>query len=63
MAKLMAFIKRHPVAIYFALVFAISVTLVTYYLVLGAALWVVVAVVGVTNRRHLSQQPLRRQMA
>jgi membrane protease YdiL (CAAX protease family) len=39
---------------------ATGVPLVTYYLVLTAALWVVVAVVG---GGHLSRQPLRRRVA
>ena len=41
---------------------AISVVpLVTWYLVLTAALWVVVAVVAVANHGHLSRQPPRRR--
>jgi uncharacterized protein len=37
--------------------------LLTWLLVWAAVLWLVVAVVAVANRGHLSQQPLRRQVA
>lgn len=37
--------------------------LVTWYLVLTATQWAVVAAVAVANRRQLSRQPLRRQVA
>jgi membrane protease YdiL (CAAX protease family) len=39
---------------------ATGVSLITYYLVLAAALWVVVAAVAVANGGKLSLQPLRR---
>ena len=42
---------------------AIGVPLIIYYLVLAAALWVVVAAVAMANRGQLSRQPLRRQAA
>jgi membrane protease YdiL (CAAX protease family) len=38
-------------------------TLMTYDLALAAALWVVVAGVGLANRGHLSPRPLRTEMA
>jgi hypothetical protein len=38
-------------------------TLMTYDLALAAALWVVVAGVGLANGRHLSRRPLRSQVA
>jgi CAAX protease family protein len=41
----------------------VGMTLVTYYLVVTAALWVVVAAVAVANHGHLSRQPLRTRMA
>jgi membrane protease YdiL (CAAX protease family) len=42
---------------------ATGVALITYYLVLAAVLWVVVAAVAASNRGHLLQQPLRRRVA
>jgi hypothetical protein len=39
-----------------------GVALVTYSLVLGAALWVVVAALAVANHGQLSRQPLRRRV-
>jgi membrane protease YdiL (CAAX protease family) len=39
----------------------LGVPLLTYNLVLGAALWVIVAAVAVANRGQLSRQPLRRR--
>jgi membrane protease YdiL (CAAX protease family) len=42
---------------------ATGVALVTYYLVLAAVLWVVVAVAAVANRGQFSRQPLPRQEA
>lgn len=41
----------------------VGVPLMTYYLVLAAALWAVVALVFVVSRRHLSAQPTRRRLA
>jgi membrane protease YdiL (CAAX protease family) len=42
----------------------IGMMLVTYYLVIGAALWVVVAALAVANHGHLSRQPpLRARVA
>jgi hypothetical protein len=42
----------------------VGMTLVTDYLVLGAALWVVVAALAVANHGHLSRQPpLRTRVA
>jgi membrane protease YdiL (CAAX protease family) len=41
----------------------IGVPLFTYYLILAAALWIIVAVVAVANARQLSRQPLRRRVA
>ena len=40
-----------------------GVALVTWYLVWAAVLWIVVAVVAVANRGHLSRQPLRTRVA
>ena len=40
-----------------------GVALIAYYLVLAAALWVVVAVVAVAQGGHLSRQPPRRRVA
>jgi hypothetical protein len=37
-----------------------GVSLLTYILVFGAALWVVVGVVAVANHGHLTRQQLRR---
>ena len=42
---------------------ATGMALVTYYLVLAAVLWVVVAAVAVVNRGQLSRQPLPRREA
>ena len=73
MMTLQAFIKRHQLPTYFALTFAISwggnvilvplatgAPLVTWSLVLTAALWVVVAAIAVANGGQLSRQPLWR---
>ena len=41
-----------------------GVSLLTYILVFGAAMWVVVAVVAVANHGHITRlPPLRRQVA
>ena len=40
-----------------------GVALIAYYLVLAAALWVVVAVVAVAQGGHLTRQPLRKRVA
>lgn len=40
-----------------------GVALSTYYLVLTAVLWIVVAVVAVVNSEQISRRPLRRRMA
>ena len=40
-----------------------GVPLMIWYLVLAAALWVVVAAAAMTNRRQLSRQSLSRQVA
>jgi uncharacterized protein len=42
---------------------ATGASLMTYYLVLTAALWIVVAAVAVANGGRLSQQPVRRRIA
>jgi hypothetical protein len=40
-----------------------GVSLLTYILVFGAALWVVVGAVALAQGRHISRQPLRRREA
>jgi hypothetical protein len=41
----------------------VGTTLVTYYLVLSAALWVVIAAIVMVNRGHLARQRLRARVA